>query len=164
MDFKEIFTLCFFLTDNKVLLAMKKRGFGKDKWNGYGGKVGIKQGESIESAAVREIFEESNLSVQESKLEKVGLVRFSFDKKPKPEFFECHVFMAREWKGDPVETEEMRPEWYPINNLPFNEMWAGDCKWIPLVLSGKKIKARVDFDSEGSKLNNFTWEEADFSS
>ena len=37
---------------DKVLLAMKKRGFGAGKWNGVGGKV--KDGETIKQAAIRE--------------------------------------------------------------------------------------------------------------
>lgn len=32
-------TLCFIIKNGKVLLARKKRGFGKGKWNGTGGKV-----------------------------------------------------------------------------------------------------------------------------
>jgi hypothetical protein len=34
----KITTLCFCLKNDLVLLAMKKRGFGTGKWNGYGGK------------------------------------------------------------------------------------------------------------------------------
>ena len=56
----------------------------------------------------------------------------------------------------------MRPEWHPRNNLPFAKMWAGDEKWIPLVLSGKRIRAKVEFNKEGDKLKNFKWKEAKF--
>ncbi|HET8669978.1 MAG TPA: NUDIX domain-containing protein, partial [Candidatus Saccharimonadales bacterium] len=38
------------------LLAMKKRGFGINKWNGVGGKVD--EDETIEQAAIRECQEE----------------------------------------------------------------------------------------------------------
>ena len=47
---------------------MKKRGFGEGRWNGYGGK--IKEGETIEESAIREIEEESLMKVM--KLEKKG--------------------------------------------------------------------------------------------
>jgi 8-oxo-dGTP diphosphatase/8-oxo-dGTP diphosphatase/2-hydroxy-dATP diphosphatase len=33
-------TLLLGLKDNKLLLAMKKRGFGAGKYNGVGGKLG----------------------------------------------------------------------------------------------------------------------------
>ncbi len=89
-------TLCFCLRRDLVLLAMKKRGFGAKKWNAYGGKV-IKE-ESPRTAAVRELEEESGLSVVEEALEQVALVRFYFDNK---QLFECHVFFVRNWEGEP---------------------------------------------------------------
>ena len=39
--------------DSKVLLGMKKRGFGTGFYNGFGGKV--EPGETILEAAVREV-------------------------------------------------------------------------------------------------------------
>jgi hypothetical protein len=37
--------LCLFRKDGQILLAMKKRGFGAGKWNGYGGKVQPDEGD-----------------------------------------------------------------------------------------------------------------------
>ena len=53
---KKILTLVFLREDCRVLLGMKKRGFGAGKWNGFGGK--IETGETITEAAVREVKEE----------------------------------------------------------------------------------------------------------
>ena len=39
------------LVNKKVLLGYKKRGFGKDKYNGFGGKV--EKNESILECAIR---------------------------------------------------------------------------------------------------------------
>lgn len=38
---RRLYTLVFVrdLQNKKILLGYKKRGFGKDKWNGLGGKV-----------------------------------------------------------------------------------------------------------------------------
>lgn len=70
-------TLCFLLRETdagqEVLLAMKKRGFGRGKWNGAGGKVGD---ESIEEAAIRETVEEVGVEVVD--LEKVAILTFYF--------------------------------------------------------------------------------------
>ena len=82
-------TLCFCLREDQVLLGMKKRGFGEGKWNGYGGKV--RKNEMPRTALVREIKEESGLSIFEETLEKVGLIRFSFDGR---QIFVCHGFLA----------------------------------------------------------------------
>jgi ADP-ribose pyrophosphatase YjhB (NUDIX family) len=46
-------TLCLLIEGDKILLAMKKRGFGVGKWNGLGGKVAL--GEKIIDAAIREL-------------------------------------------------------------------------------------------------------------
>lgn len=53
--------LVFCLRENRhVLLGMKKRGFGKGKWNGFGGKV--EQGETMVESAVRELKEEAGIT------------------------------------------------------------------------------------------------------
>ena len=36
---RKILTLVFLREGTRVLLGMKKRGFGVGKWNGFGGKV-----------------------------------------------------------------------------------------------------------------------------
>lgn len=150
-------TLCFCIKDNQVLLAMKKRDFGSGKWNGYGGKVQAK--EYPITAAVRELKEESGLVADEKDLQQVALVRFYFDGNP---VFKCFVYTTRSWQNEPVETEEMRPQWYLISNLPFEEMWAADAKWIPLILNGKKIEAEVNFNADGSVVKEFSHKPAEF--
>ena len=64
---KKILTLLIIHKGDKVLLGMKKRGFGVGRWNGFGGKVD--QGETVENAAKREIFEEAGITA--NNLEKV---------------------------------------------------------------------------------------------
>jgi 8-oxo-dGTP diphosphatase/2-hydroxy-dATP diphosphatase len=51
MTQNKLYTLAFVLDAGKILLGMKKRGFGVGRWNGFGGKVD--PGESIEGAAKR---------------------------------------------------------------------------------------------------------------
>ncbi len=145
-------TLCFLLKDDKVLLAMKKRGFGAGKWNGVGGK--IEEGETSVAAAAREVKEEIGIIVAPEDLQEVGTLDFDFS--DNYEWAQvCTVFVARTWKGDPIESEEMRPQWYPQNVLPFQAMWVDDPHWLPLVLSGKKIKGKFLFEDEGRSMINF---------
>lgn len=47
----KLLTLVMIMKDNKLLLGMKKRGFGKGRWNGFGGKV--QENETILDAAKR---------------------------------------------------------------------------------------------------------------
>ncbi len=150
-------TLCFCVRDDSVLLAMKKRGFGVGKWNGYGGKVADQESPRI--AAARELKEESSLSVSEQALEQVALVRFYFDGS---QLFECHVFLARDWEGEPSESEEMKPHWFSVSQLPFEEMWVAGRKWVPLILAGKKLEAEVNFNTDGRKVKSFSYQERQF--
>ena len=55
---KSVQTLGVVVDGDKILLGMKKRGFGEGKWNGFGGKV--KEGETIEDALKRSAESESN--------------------------------------------------------------------------------------------------------
>ena len=47
----KVLTLAFVRESTRVLLGLKKRGFGEGRWNGFGGKVQL--GETIEAGAVR---------------------------------------------------------------------------------------------------------------
>ena len=40
---------------NRILLGRKKRGFGANKYNGFGGK--LDDGESFRECAIRELYE-----------------------------------------------------------------------------------------------------------
>jgi 8-oxo-dGTP diphosphatase len=144
-------TLLFLIDDaaQQVLLAMKKRGFGEGKYNGVGGKVG--PDETITAAAVREAREEIGVELYESDLTRCAVHRFSFEEKPEWGL-RCHVFTARSWRGEPVETEEMAPQWFPLSAIPFEHMWVDDKHWLPLVLEGKSLDTDFHFSSDGSEI------------
>ena len=137
---KIVQTLVLVHTHPKILLGMKKKGFGKGRWNGFGGKV--ESGETIEEAAYREMLEESGVVV--SKLEKMGVIEFRF--RGKPFFVEMHVFRTSSFEGTPKESDEMRPEWFDINAMPYEEMWSADRFWFPVFLEGAPFTAKVFFD------------------
>jgi len=123
-------------------LGMKKRGFGAGRWNGFGGKV--KDGETIEESVIRETKEEAGIEIK--KLEKIGVLNFLFDQTG--EEIEVHMFYCKEFLGEPVETEEMKPEWFPADALPYDSMWPDDKFWMPLLLGGKKFKGKFVFDKD----------------
>jgi 8-oxo-dGTP diphosphatase/2-hydroxy-dATP diphosphatase len=150
---KKVLTLVLVLKGNKILLGMKKRGFGSGKWNGFGGKV--ENGESLEEGARRELFEESGLKAL--KLEEVGFNEFSWVNNKNP-IMEVAIFKTDSFIGDPVETEEMSPKWFDIDNVPFKNMWVDDIYWFPLFISGKKFKGKFLFD-ENDKILNYSLKE-----
>lgn len=136
---KRLLTLCIIHKDNKVLLGMKKRGFGEGRWNGFGGKV--EAGESIVDSVMREIKEEAGIVPCD--LCKRAIFEFSFD--GEDEEFEVHLFSAADFDGNPCESEEMRPQWFGEDDVPFDDMWPDNIHWFPLFLQGRNFKAKFHF-------------------
>lgn len=148
----KLVTLCLLVKEDEILLAMKKRGFGTGKINGIGGKV--QDGETVETAAIRETEEEVGVIINPAKMEKAGNIQFYF--KDKPEWNQyMHIFLVRDWQGEPKESEEMRPQWFDIKDIPFEDMWSDDKHWLPAVLAGKKVEGKFYFVNEGSKIDDF---------
>ena len=137
---KKQLTLTIVYKNEQVLLGLKKRGFGVGRWNGFGGKVEDK--ETIREAAIRELKEESGIEAKE--IEEVGVLDFEF--KSDPKILQVHVFRVVNFSQEPVETEEMKPQWFNIDNIPFNCMWSDDIYWMPYFLEGKKFAGKFLFD------------------
>jgi len=135
-------TLCLLIKEDKILLAMKKRGFGAGRWNGTGGKFNPEKDKNILDAAVRETKEEIGVDVVN--LEKFGVFHFYFPFNPE---WDCdvHLFLAKEWQGVPAESEEMASKWFGFHEIPYNEMWDSDKFWLPHILQGKKLEADFIF-------------------
>lgn len=144
---KKQLTLCIIHKHHKVLLGMKKRGFGAGRWNGFGGKLA--ESETIEDAVKREVREEAGVEL--SHLEKVGIVDFEF--KGNPEILEVHIFRSEKFSGEPKESEEMKPQWFGVDEIPFDDMWPDDIYWMPLFLSGKKFRGKFFFGKSDTILS-----------
>jgi len=137
---RKILSLGMVLEKDRILLGLKKRGFGVGRWNGFGGKIEDK--ETIEEGAVREIKEEVGITVTEIK--KAGILEFSFENDPK--ILEVHIFKVLKFEGQPLESEEMKPQWFKFEEIPFSQMWSDDIFWFPMLLSGKLFKGSFLFD------------------
>ncbi|MDD4409192.1 MAG: 8-oxo-dGTP diphosphatase [Candidatus Pacebacteria bacterium] len=145
---KKLFTLCFIRKDGRILLGMKKRGFGEGRWNGFGGKV--EDGETIDDAAKREFNEECGVNI--ISLRESGVIDFTFLDSGKE--LEVHVFEVIDYVGIPEETEEMIPGWFDEGSIPFDKMWIDDVYWIPLFLQRKVFKGNFVFENE-DKIRNY---------
>ncbi len=143
-------TLCFLIKRNdtgliqEVCLAMKKRGFGEGKWNGVGGKVEVE--ETIDHAVAREAEEE--IGVKLMGYDKVGVLDFIFVDQIDWDM-KVHIYISDKWSGTPEESEEMKPDWYKVENLPFKDMWADDEYWFPLMLNEKRFAGEFKFADDG---------------
>ena len=134
-------TLVFLRKDDRLLLAMKKRGFGVGLWNGVGGKVDAN--ETITQAAIRECYEE--IGVMPKNLQPAGYIQFLEPLNPSFEH-RCHVFVTDTWEGEPIESEEMRPEWFLASNIPYESMWPADAIWLPHLIAGELFAGTMNAD------------------
>ena len=114
-----------------------------------GGKVG--DDEEIEHAARREAQEEIGVMIQ--KLYKVAELAFDFPHTPEWSQM-VHTYFAYEWEGEPTESEEMKPQWFKIADIPYTSMWPDDIFWLPKVIAGEKIKAAFTFAPGDIVLKN----------
>lgn len=93
----------------------------------------MEEGETLEQAAVREIEEEIGVVIVPKKLENAGMLHCVFDGKPENNR-DVHVFVVRDYVGTIQETEEMKPEWFDVADIPYDAMWDGDRYWMPRLL------------------------------
>ncbi|MDP2812098.1 MAG: 8-oxo-dGTP diphosphatase [bacterium] len=145
----KILTLTFIEKDKQILLGLKKRGFGMGKYNGFGGKV--EPGETIEEGAKREVFEESNLNVDN--LKKFAVINFSWQSKKNPDM-EVYLFKTNNFSGTLEESEEMKPIWFDQEKIPFKKMWDGDNYWFPYFLNNKNFQAKFIFDDKDKVIDH----------
>src|SRR3989344_8511009 len=141
---KKVLTLCVIHDDSRILLGMKKRGFGTGRWNGFGGK--LQEGESVEEAALRELEEEVGLIPHDIK--KRGTVTFVYNDDQMA--MEVHIFSITSFDGEPQESDEMLPKWFAHNEIPFDQMWPDDRYWLPLFLAGKNFKGEFIFSDKNT--------------
>lgn len=139
--------ICYLIKGGEVLLQHKRRGFGQGKWNGVGGKIA--PDESPEAGTRREVREETTIAA--GPLEKVGTLEFIFTTKPEWNNY-CHVYLCREFSGEPADTGEGELKWWPIDAVPLDAMWDDDRYWLPQALAGEKLDMRFYFDAEGKVI------------
>jgi 8-oxo-dGTP diphosphatase len=128
-----------------VLLGYKLCGFGAGKVMGIGGHV--EAGESVRECAVREVLEETGLTVDPSGLSWRAELTYLCPAQPALDAV-VTVFFGARWEGTPVPSAEIRPVWFPIANPPLDRMWDDEGYWLPRVLRGERLTA-VFTDDDG---------------
>lgn len=145
----KVCTLLFLRRNDEILLAMKKRGFGSERYNGVGGK--IEPGETVEEALVRECQEE--IGVTPKNYHKIAEHDFLQIEGDDPWRMYVHAYFCDNWEGEPIETDEMAPEWFSISSIPYGTMWQDDEHWLPLALQNNKVYGQFTFDKNDQMIS-----------
>jgi 8-oxo-dGTP diphosphatase len=150
---KFIASVVFPVRDGHVCMAIKTRGIGKGKRNGYGG--GVEEGEDIIECTVRELSEESRVVADPCAIKKVGFIEIQNLNEDGSLKFTCylHVMILTSWTGEFTETEEMLdPQWFSVSHLPVEDMMPADLVWLPLILAGESLKGTLSCCGPGQEL------------
>lgn len=141
-------TLCYIKHEGHTLMVYrnkKQNDIHAGKWNGLGGK--FEAGESPEECVIREVHEESGLSIRNPHLH--GLLMF-------PNFkgndWYVFVFTATEFKGDLIDSPEGVLKWIRDDELTSLNLWESDHLFFPWIEGGKFFSAKFMFD--GDKLQS----------
>ncbi len=117
-------TLIYLEQDQKYLMlhrTKKENDINHDKWIGVGGKM--EENESPEDGAIREILEETGLTVLPEDLHYRGLVTF-VSVQSEGEYM--HLFTAQRFSGTLKECDEGDLCWVPKEKVLTLPTWEGD--------------------------------------
>ena len=122
-------TLCYIEKDGCWLMLHRVKKIGDmnhDKWIGLGGK--FERGESPEDCVLREVREESGLTLTEYAYR--GVITFVSDRYG-TEWM--HLFTATDFTGELCDCNEGTLEWVPLERIPTLELWEGDHLFMRLL-------------------------------
>ena len=62
------------------------------------------------------------------------------------------MFTAERWQGEPHESDEIAPQWFEIDRLPFAQMWDDARFWLPQLLGGQRLSAEIVFADDNQTV------------
>lgn len=119
-------TLCYIEKDEKYLMlhrVLKKNDINKDKWIGVGGH--FEKGESPEDCLLREVKEETGLTLTAYQFR--GIITFTFSSQGKEADTEymC-LYTADGYEGELISCSEGNLEWVNKKDIFSLKLWEGD--------------------------------------
>lgn len=142
-------TLVYLKHNGRTLMVHRNKKPGDmhaGKWNGLGGK--LEPGESPQACAVREVLEESGLTIVHPRLR--GLVMFPGFKNDDWYVF---VFTAGEFSGELIDSPEGDLRWVPDEEFVALPLWPSDRIFLPWLEGQRIFSAR--FVYEGDEMKDY---------
>ena len=149
-------TLCYVIDKKKnrtlMLHRVKKvNDVHEGKWNGLGGKLEF--GESPEECVIREIKEESGLTISDPRLH--GFITFPlFDG---VDDWYVFVFTAENYSGEIIESAEGNLEWIPSESVTALNLWDGDAIFLKWLKEDKFFSAKFIYEKGMLKNHSVTF-------
>jgi 8-oxo-dGTP diphosphatase len=137
-------TLCYVKSNGCTLMVhrnKKANDIHEGKWNGLGGK--FEPGETPEECVIREVLEESGLSIQHPKY--CGLLMFPAFKGNDWYVF---VFTATEFSGELIESPEGNLDWIPNEKVLDVNLWESDHIFMPWIREEKFFSAKFTYEGD----------------
>jgi len=137
-------TLCYVkdLKNKRTLMLYrnkKENDYHEGKWNGLGGKLEL--GETPEECAIRELREESGLTVKNPNLK--GLITFpNFDG---VDDWYVFIFTVTDYKGELIDSPEGKLEWISNDKLTSLNLWDGDKIFLEWLNQSKFFSAKFNY-------------------
>jgi 8-oxo-dGTP diphosphatase len=128
----------------------KPNDIHEGKWNGLGGK--LEPGETPEECVIREVREESGLSIGNPRL--CGLLMFPAFK---GDDWYVFVFTASDFSGELIDSPEGKLEWIEDNQLSSLNLWQSDHIFFPWIVKGKFFSAKFEYEEETMRAYNVTF-------
>lgn len=125
----ELTTLCYIEKDESYLMlhrVSKKHDVNKDKWIGVGGH--FEQGESPEDCLLREVKEETGLTLKSYRFR--GILTFNFNDNESE--YIC-LYTADKFEGELRDCDEGTLEWVPKREIHNLNLWEGDMIFFDLL-------------------------------
>lgn len=139
-------TQCFIKNDGKILMLhrnKKKNDFNEGKWIGIGGK--LEYGESPEEALVREVQEETGLTLKDFRM--IGIVTYAPDEAANYEGEVTFFYTSDAFEGSLIECNEGDLEWVEEFEITDLNLWESDYELFKWIRAGKLFSGKVTTDN-----------------
>ncbi len=139
-------TLCYVIDNTKERTLMlhrvkKENDYHEGKWNGLGGK--FEPGESPEECAIREVKEESGLTMINPKMH--GFITFPlFDG---VDDWYVFIFTSDKFEGKMIDSREGILEWIPNKEVTALNLWDGDKIFLEWLYKDNFFSAKFVYEN-----------------